>query len=360
MTRYRNPSISDVLGSAKRRSLIKGIGVTLGTVGLVGALPRTARAADPVVIVSWGGTYEVAFNRILSKPFTEQTGIPILLVNGPDLAKAKAQVKTGNIEWDIFDGTGPQITGGETEGLWEPLDTSLIDTSDLALPARKHAVAFMMSVGMIGYAPGRVKGPVPATFAEFWDVEKFPGRRGLRTRVSETLEMALLADGVAPDALYPLDVERAFKSLDRIKSHIAKWIDQTPQTISLLTNNELDFVYTYGARIYAGKKAGLDLAGTTRQTLILGQYMAVLRGSKRRESAMKFIQFILSPEKQAQFASELGHLPSKKSAMSLLSPVAAQSLPDLNDKNNVVISDDWWAKNFIALDRRYKEWLATS
>lgn len=342
-----------------RRRLAQGLGAALAAAPFVGLFPKSARAADPVVIVSWGGTYQEAFDRILSVPFEKETGIPIKLVNGPDLAKAKAQVKTGNIEWDIFDGTGPQITGGESENLWEPLDTKLVDTGDLALPARKSSVAFMMSVGAIAYAPGRAKTPAPQTFAEFWDPQKFPGRRGLRTRVSETLEMALLADGVDPAKLYPLDVERAFKSMDRIKPHITKWIDQTPQTITLLTSNELDYVYTYGARVYAGKKAGLDLAISRKQTLILGQYMAVLRGSRRRENAMKFIDFVLRPDNQADFASALGHLPSKRSAMSKIEPDAAASLPDLNDSNNVLINDDWWATHFVSLDRRYKEWLAT-
>jgi putative spermidine/putrescine transport system substrate-binding protein len=321
--------------------------------------PWDASAADPLVMVSWGGAYQDLIQKVFVTPFTEETKIPMRLVSGPDLAKAKAQVMTGNIEWDLFDGTAAQITGGENEGLWEPVQAGEFDPADMVIPFRASSAPFLMFAGGIGYVPGRAKDGHPKTFAELWDAKAFPGRRAIRTRISETLEVALIADGVDPKNLYPLDIERGFKSLDRIKPHVAKWIEQTPQTISLLQSNEIDYVYTYNGRVASAKKEGADIGFATEQTLILNQYIAVLKGSKRHESAMKFLSFILRPDRQAEYANAYYSIPVRKSAMSQVSADVKSAIPDLANPRNVIMNDTWWAANFVALDRRFKEWLAT-
>lgn len=317
-----------------------------------------ARAQETLVVVSWGGAYQEAFEAVWSKPFTEKTGTAIRLVSGPDLAKAKAQVLTGNLEWDIFDGTGPQITAGEKEGIWEPLAITG-DASDLVMPMREFAALTFLSAGVVGYSSARVgEKSGQMTFADFWNTEAFPGRRGLRTRVSETLEMALLADGVAPKELYPLDVERGFAALDKIKPSISHWIEQTPQTISLMQNGEIDYVYTYNTRVTAAKANGIDVGYSPAQAILLTQYLSILKGSPRKASAEQFINFILAPEQQAAFAAAYKVLPVSKSAMGTLPADLLKVLPDPNNENNVTINDTWWSDNFVSLDQRFKEWLS--
>jgi len=127
-------------------------------------------------------------------------------------------------------------------------------------------------VRWVGVSPGTqnvfrlVKYPV--NFKEFWDVKKFPGRRTLRARPTETLEIALVGDGVEPRKMYPLDVERAFKSLDRIKSYVPKWIKETPQATELLLSNEVDFSYVYHGRAIQLKKDGKPVEFSFEQTII--------------------------------------------------------------------------------------------
>ncbi|CAO3438895.1 ABC transporter substrate-binding protein [Azospirillum doebereinerae] len=343
---------------ASRRSLLKTMGTAAVAAPMILKFGRAA-AADPLVLVTWGGAYQELVESIFAKPFTAASGIPMRVVSGPDLAKAKAQVKTGNVEWDLFDGTGPMITGGETEKLWEPLDKGIVDAADLTVPMRDFSMPFMSFSGGIGFVLSKAGGNHPKTFADFWNVKDFPGRRGLRTRVSETLEMALLADGVDPKKLYPLDVERAFKALDRIKPSVAKWIDQTPQTISLLQNNEVDWVYTYSGRVVTAQQNGIDVGYSFSQNLLMSQYLAILKGSRRKEAAVTYLRFVTGTKVQAQFAEAYASLPILKSSFPLLSDKAKAKLPDLSDPKNVFIDESWWAANFVALDRRFKEWLAT-
>lgn len=352
----KNP-VKDHGSAISRRGFIAATGAALAAPMVLRARP--AYADRPLVCVTWGGAYQDLFQQAFATPFTQETGIAIQLVSGPDLAKAMGQVRSRQVEWDLIDLTAAMVTGGEAEDLWEPIDRNLIDASDLVLPLRPSSAPHLLFGGVIGYAPGRAGDKFPRTFKDFFDAENFPGRRGLRTRISETLEIALVADGVDPKDLYPLDVERGFAALDRIKPHVAKWIEQTPQTISLVQNNEIDYVYTYNGRVASAQRSNVDIAFSPDQALILNQYLAVLKGSKRVEHAMQFIAFCLKPDRQADFANSYYSVPARKSALALLKPEVIERLPDINNPANIITDDSWWGENYVKLDRRFKEWLAS-
>lgn len=343
--------------SLTRRRVLLSAGAMLAAPALMRA--HYAFAAEPLTCVTWGGAYQDLIQKVFADPFAKETGVEVRLVSGPDLAKAKGQVRSGQVEWDIIDATAAMVTAGEAEDLWEPLPADIVDASDLILPLRASSAPYLMFGGVIGYAPGRAGEAYPRTFKDFFDVEKVPGRRGLRTRISETLEIALIADGVDPKSLYPLDVERGFAMLDRIKPHVAKWIDQTPQTISLVQNNEIDFVYTYNGRVESARSSEVDIAFSQDQALILNQYLAVLKGSSKAEQAIKFVGYCMSPERQAEFANAYYSVPARKSALAQVRPEIASRLPDISNPANVIMNDTWWAENYVELDRRFKEWMAS-
>lgn len=335
----------------------------LGTTGALAAavsLPGRAVAAGPLVVTCWGGAYEKGIRDVFADPFTKETGIPVTLVNNADLTKMKVQVDSRNVQWDVFDSIGPQITAGAKQGLWEDLDKSVVDTADLVSPGGKSYVGTYFYGGGIAWNPTRFpEGKRPMTFKDFWDVKQFPGRRGLRTRIPEALEMALVADGVAPDKLYPLDVERGFKALDRIKPHVKKWIETTPETVSLLTSNEIDFSFTYLSRIIPAQKAGSAVEMSRAQTINSLEYLAVPKHSKNREAAMRYIAFCLRPDRQAAFANALYFAPNSKKAQALVQPEARQYMPDATNPANVIVNDTWWGDNFDALQKRFTEWMLT-
>lgn len=341
-------------GSSTRRRFIG----TAGALAAAAALPRHARAASPLVVTCWGGAYEKGIRDVFADPFTKETGIPVTLVNNADLTKMKVQVDSRNVQWDVFDSIGPQITAGARQGLWEDIDTSIVDASDLIAPGGRNFVGTYLYGGGIAWDPKRfAEGKRPMTFKDFWDVKQFPGRRGLRTRIPEALEMALVADGVAPDQLYPLDVERGFKAMDRIKPHVKKWIETTPETVTLLTNNEIDFSFTYLSRVIPAQKAGSSIDMSRQQTINSLEYLAVPKHSKNREAAMRYVAFCLRPDRQAAFANLLYFAPNSKKAQALVQPEARQYMPDATNPNNVIVNDAWWGDHFDALQKRFTEWM---
>lgn len=355
----KNKKLTEMRTGVSRRKFIIGAGAA----GMAASwplilTPGKAKAADNLVLISWGGDYRKAIEAAYTVPFTKETGIPVVISDTPDLAKVKAQVTTKNVEWDVFDGVGSMAMSGQKEGYWETLDKSIVDTSTLRTGVFPDTVAFYMAAGGIAWDPKRYPdGKHPVDFKGYFDTKTFPGRRSFRTRVSETLEAALIADGVAPRSLYPLDVDRAFKALDRIKPDVAKWIEQTPQTITLLQQNEVDFTYTYASRVKPAAAGGQSIQFSFDQTLNVAEYVQIVKGAPHKEAAMKFVAFMLRPDRLAAFCEQLGLAPNSDKAAALLSPEAKKWVPDMNSPKNAVIDDTWWAANFAPLEKRFKEWL---
>jgi putative spermidine/putrescine transport system substrate-binding protein len=319
---------------------------------------RKATAAERIVVVGYGGSYGDFVKEEFIKPFTAETGISVDMVTTPDLAKVKAQITSRNIEWDVFDGSGSVIAAGAREGLWEPIDKGIVDTSKLAIPATADSLPTFIFSGGVAWDPA--KYPKPArSFSEFWDVNAFPGRRALRTRVSETIEMALLADGVKPRELYPLDLDRGFATLERIKKHVQKWFEQTTQMITLVQTNETDLIYAYANRVKAAKMAGVSIDFSFDQTINAVNYYAVLKGAPRKAAAMRYLDFVTRTDRQAVMAEKLGLGPVAKDADALVSAEARKWLPNMNNPNSVFINDTYWAEKFVEVDRRFKEWILT-
>ncbi|MFT4191331.1 MAG: ABC transporter substrate-binding protein [Comamonas sp.] len=315
-------------------------------------------ATKELVVVSWGGNYRTAVEEALVRPFEKEFGVRVTLVDTPDLAKVKAQVMTRNVEWDVFDAVGPMAMTGSKAGYWEALDPALFDASDLVVPMTREAVPFYGFTGGMCWDGTRYPdGKHPQTFAEYFDVKAFPGKRTLRNRASETLEIALLADGVPPDQIYPLDVDRAFKVLERIKPHVGKWVDQTPQTTSLVETGEVDFSYTYATRVKASQESGKNTQFSFKQNIIGLEYLVVLKNAPNRQNAFNYLQFAMRPDRQAALMNLHGNTPASKKARGLMKPEVSKWLSDPENKMNLISNDAWWADHYDALTLRFKEWV---
>ena len=345
---------------ASRRGFLAGMAAAVSAPAVLTS--GRAAAADSLVFVGWGGTQQKIYDEVVLQPVAKELGINLINAYGPDLAKLKAQVTTGKVEWDLMSLTGAMAVGAERDKLLEPIDYSIVtNAKDLTLPQREACLPWYLYWGGIGFDPKRhAAGAFPTTWPEFWDVKKFPGRRGLRNRPDEILEVALLGDGVPAKELYPLDVNRAFKSLDRIKPHVAHWIAQTQQTVSLIQSNELDFNYIYKGRVLAAQAEGVSIEVADAHPLVNTTLVAVPKGTKNKTNAMRFLNGLLNPQMQADFANALpGTGLVTKSSAALVKPEVLKVLPDVSSPNVAVNNDDWWADNYLKVAPRFKEWLLT-
>jgi putative spermidine/putrescine transport system substrate-binding protein len=226
-------------------------GAWFGVVVALSSLP--ARASDQITFVSQGGAYQKAQTVAILDPATKKLGITINQDSIPDAWPViKTQVASGKPTWDVVDvPTGYCLRGGE-QGLIEKLDFAKLPNA-ASMPENyrsPYSVAYEFYSSVLAYRQTKYPaGAAPDSWADFWDVKKFPGRRALRNHPLATLEAALMADGVAPDKLYPLDVDRAFKKLEEIKPYITVWWTSGAQSAQLLNDGEVDMVMAWNGRV---------------------------------------------------------------------------------------------------------------
>ena len=226
----------------------------------------------------------------------------------------KTQAASGKPTWDVVDTpTGYCLRGGE-QGLIEKLDFSKLPNA-AAMPAAyrsDYSVAYEFYSSVLAYSTKTfAAGAAPSSWADFWDVKKFPGRRALRNHPIATLEAALMADGVAPDKLYPLDVERAFRKLEEIKPHITVWWTSGAQSAQLLNDGEVDMEMAWNGRVSAVANEGAKVAFTYNQGILQSTSLCILKGAPNLATAVRFLNEAVDPVLQANLPLHIDYGPGQ-------------------------------------------------
>jgi putative spermidine/putrescine transport system substrate-binding protein len=321
------------------------------------ALTGAASAAD-LVFTSWGGTTQDAQKAAWADKFTAQSGVNVLQDGPTDYGKIKAMVEAGNVSWDVVDVEGDYAVQAGKNGMLEKLDFNVIDKSKLDPRfVTDYSVGSFYYSFVIGYNADAVKDG-PKTFADLFDTKKFPGKRTLyKWSAPGVIEAALLADGVAPDKLYPLDLDRAFKKLDSIKSDIIWWTGGA-QSQQLLASAEAPYGIFWNGRLTALKQTGVNIGVSWDQNITAADALVVPKGSKNKEAAMKFIAFASSAEAQKEFSLATGYAPINIGSAALMDEAARKALPDAQSATQVNADMNYWAAHRDEIGERWYAWQA--
>lgn len=344
-----------------RRSALKTIAAGTGA-ALAAPYVRRARADETLFINTWGGSWEDSARRNIFDPFTAETGIPIQTVSPVSVAKLAAQVQSGSYEFDVTTlGAGDLLRANEAD-LIEPITPE--SAAGLGLwdgAVFQNAVASHAFATMIAYRKDKFPNGGPTNWAEFWDVEKFPGTRSLQRYAARILPIALAADGVPTDQLYPLDLDRAFAALDRIKEHVRVWWTQGPQAGQLIRDGEVDLIGIWNQTAGDVIDAGQPLELVWNQAQIERAYWVVAKGTPRAENAWKYIKFATSPKILAAFCKEASYGPLNPAAFELISPDDARLMPTSPEHKPLTFEQDILnlGTNVETMTRRFDRWLST-
>ena len=190
-----------------------------------------------------------------------------------------------------------------------------------------------------------------------FDTKKYPGKRALYKWPSPgVIELALLADGVAPDALYPLELDRAFKKLDTIKKDIVWW-GGGAQSQQLLASGEVALGQFWNGRVYALQKDDLPVGVSWQQNLVMSDFLVVPKGAKNKDAAMKFLAYSSSAKGQADFADKTAYAPINEQSDAMLDAKLAAHLPTHYANEQVSLDYQYWAKHGPAIAERWNAWL---
>ena len=313
-------------------------------------LGTSAVMAEEITFVSQGGAYQEAQTKAILDPVTALTGIVIKQDTSPDAWPViRTQTATGTPIWDVIDTPTKDCLRGGEQGMIEKFDLAAMPVV-AAMPAEyrtDYSVAYEFYSSVLAYSTETYGANPPQSWADFWDVTNFPGTRALRNHPVATLEAALMADGVAPADMYPMDVDRAFKKLEEIKPSITVWWTSGAQSAQLLSDGEADMVMAWNGRVSAVKKEGAAVDFTYNQGILQYTSLCILKGAPNLATAVKFIEAAMSPEIQANFPAYIDYGPGNPAAYATgkITPERAAEMPNSpeNAAVQVLNSTEWWS-----------------
>lgn len=327
--------------------------------GGTGGTDSTDAGADgggSLTVVSYGGPYQDAQSQAFFQPFSAETGVEVVEDSPTDYAQLRTMVDGGRPTWDLVLVANDFGTPADADYL-EPIDYDVVDDAQLIEgAAQEYRVAADVEGSVIAYNTDAAGGEVPTSWADLFDTEKFPGKRAFYKSVSGgVLEAALLADGVAPEDLYPLDVDRALAKLDTIKDDIIWW-ETSAQSQQLLASGEATMGLVWiGRAIDAGKEAPVEIAWDS--WLQVDAYWVIPKGAPNAARAQELLAFLLQEGPQVEFTKLSDYGPVNQAAADDPGVQENANRPSNHLDNQVKVDDEWWGEHRQELDQRFQEWL---
>ena len=323
-------------------------------IGAVGLASATASAQE-LTVVSFGGAYQDAQSKALFQPAAKALGIKLKEETYTGISDAVVKVKAGAVTWDIVtSGSGSAARAGAA-GYLEKLDYNVIDRSNFVPhTSQPYCVGGDVFSTVMAWNTKTYGANHPQSWADFWDVKKFPGKRSYRKGVAGALEPALMADGVPPNKVYevlssPGGIERAIKKIKELKPHISVWWTSGAQQAQLMKDGEVDMITGWNGRFDVVAKDGAKVAYTFNQALLDYDCYAIPKGAPHKDLAMKFLNEISKPQYQAEFTKYITYGPTNKKAYEIgkIDAAYAKKLPSYpgNVALQLPIDLDWYIKN---------------
>jgi len=335
------------------------------------ALSMAAAAQSALTVVSFGGAYGATQNKYQVQPFQDQTNQQVLFESySGGIAEIKSQVESGQIHWDVVDIESIDLERACAEGLLEVLDFDLLEPGLDGTEAKEDfipealenecGVGQMIWSTVYAYEHDKLSSE-PSSITDFFDTQRFPGKRGLRKRPQVNLEWALIADGVPADEVYDVlateeGQARAFAKLDTIKDHIV-WFDSWSQAPQLLNDGGATMVQSAHGRFYSA-----IIEENKPFTIVWDGHIydldvwAIVRNSPQREQAMEFITYGTGTKPLAGF-EEVAYGPTRQSSLALIDEKVRPHLPNAHLDQGLKADGIFWADYGESLGERFNEWL---
>jgi putative spermidine/putrescine transport system substrate-binding protein len=339
--------------------------VILAAAGIAGPTPA---AAEELVVVGWGGVWQDAYRKAVFEPFMKETGVKIIEEEfGGEYAKIISQVEAGKITWDVAAFESPQVIQGCDEGTFEKLDWKALGDRENQVDYAAHdcGIGSDTWATVMAYDGDRIPDG-PKSWADFWNVEKWPGKRGVYKDARIVLEIALVADGVAPGEIYnvlgtPEGMDRAFKKLDALKPHIV-WSESPADGMQRLLAGDVAMVVNFNARVTgAARENNRNLVIAWDAGFWVGtDFWVKIANGPNPEAAQKYLAFYSRPAVQAELVKYLTYGVPTKQAYDLMSEEERNALPTAPDRAQwaMVYSDDFWLDRQAAAAERFSAWAA--
>ena len=350
-----------------------------------------ASAQADITVVSWGGAYTASQQKAYGETWKEAAGntwkgkVNWENYNG-GLGEVRAQVEANNVAWDIVDILPHEARVGCDEGLFEELprdkfakapDGTAMDDDMMVKVPNNCVIPQIFWSYMVFHDQKTYSGDQPQTIADFFDLKKFPGKRAIHTWPNALIEMALMADGVAPGDVYKVmssegGIDRAFTKLDTIKDDVVFWSSGS-KPLELIKSGEVTMAIAYNGRVGAAiLSEGESFVPVWDGQVLEEEWLAIVKGTKNFDEALAFAIHASATEQQAGQAHWINYGPMRKSGMEHIKnnepwfngpDGKVNIMPHMPNREEVmdrsVFADpEWWADNGDEVVERFTAWMA--
>jgi putative spermidine/putrescine transport system substrate-binding protein len=349
-----------------RRNILKATAAGAAALALPAVWSPTRAQNKRIVVRDDGGIYSKAYSAVFYRPFTQATGIEAVGVqaNAEPVAQIKSMVDTKSYTWDMAKISWPAIlllTSGSKPYLEKHgLEAESVIKTIPAQYMSPYGVGTNVYTTVLAYRGDAFKGrKAPASWADFWNTKGFAGRRGIRKHPFDTIEQALMADGVPTGEVYPCNVDRAFAALDRIKPEVAVWWTSGAQLEQLLASGEVDMIPTWISRAQSAQASGAPVEIVWDQGIWGGDNWSILAGTPNADACREFIKFASDPKRQAALTEYFPAGLTQPEAFDLIKPEIAKNCPTYPDniKKGLKIDAKFWFDNQASVIERFNGWV---
>jgi putative spermidine/putrescine transport system substrate-binding protein len=347
------------LGSAILALLLSGPAVAAGK----SCHPDGKPVDGEVVFHSSGGTYGDAIQKVFFEPFEAECGIHVRATTGPrTYAQLRQYVRTGNLPWDMgATVTDQEYALGQKDDLFHKLPAGFWDAIKGEMIANSYSDYGAWATpysDLLIYAP-KIAPQGMTGWADFWDVAKFPGPRMMQNSPMSLIP-ALLADGVAPDKLYPLDLDRAFRKMDQLRPNIRAFWSSADPAVQGVVNGEFAAATTWSGRFVTAAKQGKPIAAVWNGAVMHVSWTFILKGTQHARADEALLYFMQRADRQAELAKQLGYTGASSTVDKLLDPAIVATLPASAEHLKVaaLVDADWWATHNAEVQARWDAWVA--
>lgn len=350
---------------SSRRKFLKtaAAGASVAAIGF----PAIVRSAQDLKIVlrDPGGPFTPGFSQAFYEPFKEATGITVVGIQGAHepTGMIRAMVEAKSYTWNMALLSKSSHQSLVNIDYLEPIAPKGGPGKNLSQIPENLRGEFIMGTdvysSLIAYRTDAMGKNPPKNWKDLWDVEGVPGLRALRKHPFDTIEAALLADGVDPKDLYPLDFDRAFKSLDRIRDDVVIWWTGGAQTSQLLKSGEVDCLFTWNGRAQVAIDDGAPVELVWDQALYTFEGWTILKGTPNADLCREFIEFCAQGEQQAKYTPHVAYGPTNPSAYDHIPAERAKVLPTNPAylPKMISVDTDFWGKHKEEASERFNSWL---
>ena len=360
--------MSASLQNPSRRAAMKTVAGGVAAAALPFVWTPSHAAGKRIVVRDDGGIYSKAYGAVYYQPFTKATGIEVIGVqaNAEPTAQIKSMVEAGSYTWDMAKISQPAILMLSSGGK-EYLERHGLE-SDPAVAKIPKQYMSPFGVGtnvystVLAYRTDAFKGrQAPESWASFWNVKDFPGRRSMRKYPFDTIEEALMADGVPTEQVYPCNLDRAFASLDKVSKHVDVWWTTGAQVEQMLGSGEVAMVTTWASRAQSAMANGAPVGIVWNQNIWGCDSWSILKGTPNADACREFIKFASDPKRQAALVEYFPAGLTLPEAFDYVKPEVAKNCPTFpeNMKTGLHIDAQYWLDHQSEALERFNSWILT-